>query len=72
MNFVGSVTACLEKSFKKVLELRGKLIKSCSKYQDCLESNLTVVSEYQSLEEPNCMEAVVELPYGRMDGIYKN
>ena len=80
MNFVGSVTACLEKSFttrqsfKRILGIIGKLNESCSKYHDYLESNLTAVSEYQSLEEPYHIEAVVELPHldGPLDGKYKN
>ena len=80
MNFVGSVTACLEKSFttrqsfKKVLELTDKLIESCLKYLDYLELNLTAVSEYQSLERPNPKETVVELPHlhGLLDGKHKN
>ena len=75
-----SVTACLEKSlttcqsFKKVLELKEKLIKSCSKYHDYLESNLKAVTEYQSLEEPKHIETVAELPHldGPLDGKYKN
>ena len=51
-----------------------KLIESCSKYPDYLESNLTAVSEYQSSEEPNHIETIVELPYldGPLDGKYKN
>ena len=59
MTFLSSVSACLEKSFttresfKKVLRLIDKLIESCSKYHDHLESNLTAVSENQSFEEPN-------------------
>ena len=80
MNFVGLVTACLEKSFitfrsfKKNLELIDKLIKSCLKYLDYLESNFTAVSEYQSLQESNHIETVVELPHidGPLDGKNKN
>ena len=80
MNFVGLVTACLEKSFitfrsfKKSLELIDKLIKSCLKYLDYLESNFTAVSEYQSLQESNHIETVVELPHidGPLDGKNKN
>ena len=75
-----SVIACLEKSFttcqsfKRILDIIGKLNESCSKYHDYLESNLTAVSEYQSLEEPYHIEAVVELPHldGPLDGKYKN
>ena len=75
-----SVIACLEKSFttcqsfKRILDIIGKLNESCSKYHDHLESNLTAVSEYQSLEEPYHIETVVELPHldGPLDGEYKN
>ena len=43
-------------SFKNFLELIDKLIKSCSKYHDYLESDLAAMSEYQSLYEPNYIE----------------
>ena len=80
MNFLGSITACLEKSFttresfKNVLELKDKLIETCSKYHDYLGSNLRAVSEYQPSEEPNYIETVVELPHldGPLEGKYKN
>ena len=80
INFVGLVTTCLEKSFttresfKKVLKLIDKLIESCLRYQDYLESNLSAVSGYKSLEKPNHTETVVELPHldGPFDGKYKN
>ena len=44
------------------------------RYHDYLESNLSAVSGYQSLEEPNHTETVVELPHldGPFDGKYKN
>ena len=79
MNFVGLVTACLEKtftthqSFKKVLELTHKFIKGCSKH-DYLELNLTAISKYQPLGEPSHIETVVELPHlnGPLDGKHKN
>ena len=77
MNFVGSVTACLEKSFttrQSFKKLTDKLIESCLKYLNYLELNLTAVSEYQSLERPNHKETVVELPHlhGLLDGKHKN
>ena len=59
MKLVGSVTTCLEKSFatrksfKVVLELIYKVIESCSKTHDYLESNLVAVTNHQSSEEPN-------------------
>ena len=39
-----------------------------------IESNFTVVSEYQSLEDPSHIETVLELPYldGPLDGKSKN
>ena len=67
MKLVGSVTTCLEisfttcKSFKDVLELIDKVIESCSKYHDYVESNLVAVTDYQSLEGPNHVETIIQL-----------
>ena len=58
MKLVGSVG-----SFKDVLELIDKVIESCSKYHDYLESNLVAVTDYQSLEEPNHAETIIQLPH---------
>ena len=80
MKLVGSVTTCLEKSFttrksfKNVLELIDKVIESCSKYYDYLESNLVAVTDYQSLEEPNHAETIIQLPHfdGPLGDKYKS
>ena len=69
MELVGSVTTCLEKSFttrksfKDVLELTDKVVESCSKYHDYLESNLVAVTDYQSLEEPNHTKTIIQQPH---------
>ena len=79
MNFVGLITACLEKSFttcqsfKKVLELIDKLTKSCSKYHDYRIKFYS--SEWISiLRGPQPYKTAVELPYldGPLDGKSKN
>ena len=80
MKLVDSVTTCLEKyfttskSFKDVLELIDKEIESCSKYHHYLESNLVAITDYQSLEEPNHVETITQLPHfdGPLGDKYKS
>ena len=49
-------------------------IESCSKYHDYLESNLVAVTDYQSLEEPNHAETIIQLVhfYGPLRDKYKS